>query len=148
MLLATVQFRRSPSRETSIAASKAQIGADPLSKAAEALEAAIRERQGADKIRQCLGQVDALLAPLLKALQARTHSAEPAHPATAAVDLARWPQIKAQLAALLEAGDASCEELLQDNVALVEQALGPAYPEVDRAIRNYDYTAALRVLQV
>ena len=49
---------------------------------------------------------------------------------------------------LLQAGDASCEELLQDNEALVEQALGPAYPEVDRAIRNYDYTAALRVLQV
>jgi two-component system sensor histidine kinase/response regulator len=125
----------------------AQIGADPLSKAAEALEAAIRERPGADKARQCLGQVDALLAPLLKELQARAHPATPAHPATAAVDLARWPQIKAQLMALLQAGDTSCEELLQDNEVLVQQALGPVYPDLDRAIRNYDYTAALRVLQ-
>ena len=125
----------------------AQIGADPLSKAAEALEVAIRERPGADKARQCLGQVDALLAPLLKELQARAHPATPAHPATAAVDLARWPQIKAQLMALLQAGDTSCEELLQDNEVLVQQALGPVYPDLDRAIRDYDYTAALRVLQ-
>jgi len=125
----------------------AQIGADPLSHAAEKLEGAIRQGLGATKARECLQQVATLLAPLIEALQAQMSPVAQNPQAAEGVDLSRWPQIKAQLAALLQAGDASCEQVLDENEGLVQLALGSKYLAIERAIRNYDYTAALEQLQ-
>ena len=139
-----------PSAETlahTLKGVSSQIGADTLSQAAEKLEGVIRQRLGATNARECLQQVASLLAPLIQALQAQMRPRIPTPQADTHVDLTLWPPIQAQLAALLQAGDTGCEQILNEHEALARMALGPKYPAIERAIRNYDYTAALEELQ-
>ena len=143
----------------------ANIGAQAVSDRAQALEHALRFRRGNDTVVHLLGDVRAVLQPLLNALHdwiAQTTAAqnaadtgpaqgdagadalaglEGAAGATGATDGA----IAAvqQLQHLLLADDPAAPEFFQHNGAVLKAALGVAYPEVGMHTLNFDFEKAL-----
>lgn len=126
----------------------AQIGAQPLSQAAQALEGALQRGEGEAVVEPLQAAVRAGLQPLLDGLRAQrlTVAATPAM-AGAPVDPAAWAALRAQLLQQLDHGDADCLALAERQAALLRQALGPAQHDAfERALRGFDFPTASGLL--
>ncbi|MFN3377155.1 MAG: PAS domain S-box protein [Burkholderiaceae bacterium] len=126
----------------------ANIGALPVSAAAESAERAIRESAAESEILGHLQTLEALLLPLVHALQrwcdGMSDSAQsPSDDPQAAPDADRPLHT---LRTLLEQDDPAAFEFLQQNASMLEHALGPAYAAVSAHIRHFDYDQALKAL--
>ena len=124
----------------------ATVGLASVQRAAEVLEAAIRESAARDRLdaltAACVGQLD----PVLEQLQVHFSraAAGPAQqgPAPLALtDLCR------RLAELLAQDDMEAGDLLQDNAATLQSALGPAFAPLQAAVNAFDYEAGLSRLR-
>ena len=130
----------------------AQIGALALREQAARLEQALQAHApGAPN--ETGERLPALLAavaePLARLVQAISDGlARQRRPETGpAFDASRWSALRARLLALLEADDASCVQLFEDNEALVRTALGPAFAPLAEAIRHFEFQQALQALR-
>ena len=124
----------------------AQIGALPLRDAALRLEQALRERRPATELERLLEPAARQLSGLVGALAAalpgttRTRPAEP-------LDAAQWQILRARLLRLLEASDTDCLPLFEQHASQIRAALGERYDQVERAVRGFDFAAALAELE-
>jgi two-component system sensor histidine kinase/response regulator len=130
----------------------AQIGALALREQAARLEQALQAHApGAPN--ETGERLPALLAavaePLARLVQAISDGlARQRRPETGpAFDASRWSALRARLLALLEADDASCVQLFEDNEALVRTALGPAFAPLAEAMRHFEFQQALQALR-
>ena len=123
----------------------AQIGAQPLASAAEALEGAIRQHLPEAAWRPHLDEVRRHLVHLIDALRRRQAEAGQDR-ADTPVDLDRWPRLRDELVALLQDDNAACEHLYKENEALIRVAMGDRFPAFSRAMLAFDFTRALEQL--
>jgi Lon protease-like protein len=65
----------------------------------------------------------------------------------AAIDPAQAEAVCARLAQLLAEDDAESTELLQTHAALLRQVLQGRYPAIEAAVAQFDFEAALALLQ-
>ena len=68
-------------------------------------------------------------------------------PAPPAPDLAAWPPLRARLLALLREDCTDSVQLFEDQVALIGAALGERFGSLAVALRNFDFEAALALLE-
>jgi two-component system sensor histidine kinase/response regulator len=122
------------------------IGAGALQTQAAELEAALHARQAKDQVLLQLVAPAATLAALVAALQAGL-PADPAMQVAAAVDPQQLKQVYQQLCGLLADSDAEAADLLDSHGAMLHAALGPAFGQIEAAVRNFDFEAALDILQ-
>ena len=124
----------------------AQIGALPLRDAALRLEQALRERRPAAELERLLEPAARQLSGLVGALAAAlpgTTRPRPAEP----LDAAQWQILRARLLRLLEASDTDCLPLFEQHASQIRAALGERYDQVERAVRGFDFAAALAELE-
>jgi hypothetical protein len=114
----------------------AQIGAQAVAAAAEALESAIRQH---------LDEVERLLSPLIQSLRQRLTEAgrQTAH---SSIDLDRGPRLRDELVAMLQDSNAASEPLFKENEALIQAVMGDGFAAFARAMRACDFSEALEQL--
>ncbi len=123
----------------------AQVGAMPLRDAAELLELALRERQSSVRIEPLRQAIELSLPALIAAIAARL--SPPVAAAPVRFDPLRWQQLRERLTGLLEQDDSECEALLETEEAWLRAGLGDRFEVVARAIRDFDFPAALAVMR-
>ena len=123
----------------------AQIGAMPLRDLAERLERALRERQSLEQIEPLRQSLALGLPALVAAIVARLSPL--VAPPPAQFDPQRWQQLRERLIGLLEQDDTECEALLESEEALLRAGLGDRFEAVTRAIREFDFPAALAAMR-
>ncbi len=120
------------------------IGASALQQAATEVELALRASHSPASVQALLPPLHAQLAALVDALQAVLEPLEPAPPPASSTAL---DNLYRQLHALLQDADSDSVALFEQHQVALKTALGPAYPDVDRAIRCYDFEEALQHLE-
>lgn len=129
----------------------ANIGAQPLSSEAEALEQALRSGQRSAALQRLCDGVDRRAGELLQGLDAWAAAAQPAAPAPAdavpgqPAPLALRPALQ-RLQVLLQADDPAAVEHLQQNRPLLESALGAAFVALESDTRSFEFERALDTL--
>ncbi|KAF1049830.1 response regulator [Xylophilus sp.] len=121
------------------------IGAGAVQQAAEALEGALRA--AADPA-AALAAVELALAPLLAGLAAwQAQRAAGEAPAPADGGDAAPQAVVARLARLLAEADSTAADVLQQNVSLLQSALGADFPKVAGLVRSFEFEQALERLR-
>ena len=137
----------------------AQIGAEALAQAAQALEKTLREPGKVPPGRAQLDAVQALLGPLARQLHqaldtptaAQTASAHGGAEGSMGSDVGsdvdrEWPALKAALMAQLHDGQGAVLQRFKDHEPLIRQALGTQHDALRQALGNFDFDAALALL--
>ncbi len=122
------------------------IGASALQQAATEVELALRTGDSLATIDILLLPLHSQLAALLEALHNALDSLVPLVQAPTAIGPG-FASTYRQLQALLQDADSDSLKLLDLHQAEFKIALGPAYGDVDSAIRSYDCEAAIQLLQ-
>ena len=120
----------------------ATIGAFGVAAAAGELERACRSGVAGEIVALKLQALLTELIPVVEGLAVLEAEEVAALPATT-IDAARLARVQAQLAKLLESGDAAAGEFLENERALLAAAWPEAYPELARAVRDFDFEAAV-----
>jgi hypothetical protein len=124
------------------------IGASLLQASAAQLERAIHLQEPAAAIHALASHTAQLLAPLVAAITRQLPVPVAVEVASAApLDPAAADALCTRLAQLLREDDAESIEMLQEHAALFKQALHGTYAEVEAAVAQYDFEAALGLLQ-
>lgn len=129
----------------------ANIGAQPLSHEAEALEQALRTGQRSATLQRLCDGVDRRVAELLEGLDAWAAAAQPADPLPAdalpgqPAPMALRPALQ-RLQVLLQADDPAAVDHLQQNRPVLESALGVAFAALEADTRSFEFERALDTL--
>jgi HPt (histidine-containing phosphotransfer) domain-containing protein len=122
------------------------IGATGVQADAAALETALNQRLALSEAlalleatRKSLDALMALLAPRLPQIAGPLAATE--------ADKERLDGLLEKLKALVENDDAAALDLFADNAALMQFAYPDCYTQLDTALADYDFSAALQVLQ-
>ena len=126
----------------------ASIGADALAVQAQQVEAAIRTGAGGRGLAADVERLGATLATLIGELR-RAVPPEMAvsRPPPADIDRARADAASRRFAGLLADSDVAAIAFLTENSALLRQTLGEHFHQIEAATEEFDFAAALRVLQ-
>ena len=124
----------------------ANIGAEPLSAQAQALEQALRAQEGPEPLRALRAELLRHLAPLLGALEAWRDQADAAVPAPMAAPPVAAPEALRQLRRLLVDDDPAAAEYLQQNATILESTLGAAFGLVESRTREFEFEQALEAI--
>jgi len=122
------------------------IGAATIPTLAAELEAALHDRQPDERIAVLLDALATPLAELIRALEQhlpRDEIVDGRDTPAADVDPARLQQVLSRLGALLAEDDSAAADFFADNAALLHAAFGSAFHEIEQAIGNFDFDAAL-----
>ena len=144
--LAGTRFDEAERLAHTLKGSAAQVGAGPLREAAEHLESGIRARAPQPELDRLREAVERRLHPLLEALAAHLPESAPG-PRSAVQDASQWHALRARLVALLAEDEVESVTLFGEHESEIRAALGRDFGEFARAIRNYDFPAALGILQ-
>jgi len=133
----------------------AQIGALTLRDQAARLEQALQARvlriagMPSERLQPLQPLLTALAGQLARLVQAISDGLAQQHEAQTepAFDLECWNELQARLLDLLEADDASCVQLFEDNEALARVALGTQFAPVAEAMRHFEFQQVLRALR-
>jgi len=120
------------------------VGANSVMACAAELEMAIRNAMPAADIEQALAQLETRLSPLLAALQQFLGSA-PVRQSVAA-DPLQLAQICHKLAGLLKEDDAEAASWFNEQSGLLRAAFPDDYPQLEGAIRRFEFGKALATL--
>ena len=123
------------------------IGALALHQQAGLLETAIREQRAPSEIAAVLDATEALLRPLVMALCAQLPLLVPASAAPQSVDLVRFASLHTELATLIADNDPGALDLWRAEAGLLRAALPGRFEAIGRALDNYEFDEALRLLQ-
>ena len=124
------------------------IGASDLQALAADLETRIRESAPAPAVEASLVAFTAALEDMIARLQAALPEETQATPPTAVLDQARIQDVRERLLHLLANDDSEAIELVEQNLELLQQALGAAlFAQVEQALKQYDFDQALSLLQ-
>ncbi|WP_295959141.1 response regulator [Rhodoferax sp.] len=123
------------------------IGASLLQASAAQLERAIHLQEPLAGIHILAERTAQLLDLLVAAIAQQLPAPMAVVVAAAPVDTAQADAICARLALLLGEDDAESIELLQEHAVLLQQVLQGRYAEIEAAVAQYDFEAALGVLQ-
>ena len=141
----------------------AQIGAEALAQAAQALEKTLRESgklpPGRAQLDAQVATVQALLGPLARQLHQAldTPTAAQTAPANGGAEGSlgsdvgsdvdsEWPTLKAELMAQLHDGQGAVLQRFKDHEPLIRQALGTQHEALQQALGDFDFDAALALL--
>jgi two-component system sensor histidine kinase/response regulator len=120
----------------------ANISLVPVQQAALALEAAIKARQSRHQIEPLLDACEQALQRFVSDLLVLA-PLPVAAPLLGAVDAAQVASVCQQLAAWLAEDNMQASDLLVEHDQLLRAAWGVVYPDIEAAIRNFDYEVAL-----
>ena len=120
------------------------VGANTVMARAAELEMAIRNAMPAADIEQALAQLETRLSPLLAALQQFLSSAPVRQ--SVAVDPVQLAQICHKLAGLLNEDDAEAASWFNEQSGLLRAAFPDDYPQLEGAIRRFEFGKALATL--
>ncbi|HRA13468.1 MAG TPA: PAS domain S-box protein [Giesbergeria sp.] len=124
------------------------IGARGVQSAAAALEGACRKGEPAPRIDALLDKVAAELAPVLEGLAALvTPTVAAAAPAAQPAGPEQVRALLNELEALLIAGDSSSQDLVAAHAGLLQAACPQTHQALAAAVENFDFEAALALLQ-
>ncbi|BDT70011.1 sensor histidine kinase RcsC [Comamonadaceae bacterium OS-1] len=121
------------------------IGAVALQAQAGILESALHAGTPLAQASPLVEQVEVLLNALVQALQAQL--APEAAQATVSVDPAQLHTVCTRLAELLAQDDSDAIALVEDNAALLHSAFPQAYADIEKALKDFAFDAALQVLR-
>ena len=121
------------------------LGAGTLMDKANTLEQALREQAAPADVAQALAALESRLQPLLQALQRFFESATQAH--TGRLDQERLAESCRMLTGYLEEDDAEAATCFNRHAALLRTAFPDAYPQLESAIRRFEFDKALAVLR-
>ncbi|MDZ4251823.1 MAG: response regulator [Sulfuritalea sp.] len=124
--------------------SAGNLGASHVSAAAGALNAAIHRDAARNETERLVGNLAAVLQPLIDAIRDLPAAAGDAQADT---DTARIAGVLAHLAALLKTSDVSVNDLAQLEAGLLRAALGGAADNILRRVAVFDYEGALEALR-
>ena len=124
------------------------IGAVPLFRAAEALEDGLRDGAEATRLAPMMEAVEALLMPLVQALQSA--AATPVEPADEPADRAATDgsarEVILQLSAMLREQEGDAVDYFDAHRKLLAAAIGERFAEVEQRIAAYDFDEAHSLL--
>ena len=123
------------------------IGALALHEQAGLLENAIHEERSPLETEALLAATEALLRPLALALNAQLDLLVPAPAALQSVDMTRFASLHMHLARLMTENDPGAVDLWRAEASLLRAALPGRFEAIGRALDNYEFDEALRVLQ-
>jgi two-component system sensor histidine kinase/response regulator len=119
------------------------IGAVPLQTAAAPLESSIKNTQERTLLEPLLDHAEAVLAPLVQALQQALPDRRSEPQANVPVlDAAKVRAALDSLNDLLACGDGEALDYVNDNSPLLRQGLGPAYDSLCTAVNNFEFDEA------
>ncbi|MCQ4347330.1 response regulator [Pseudomonas stutzeri] len=123
----------------------ATVGAGATSQAAAALEQELRRKAPAETLEAALVRLEEAFATLLEPLAQWLGTPAPVPtPPPAPGQLRR---ICTTLVELLQEDDAEAVTWFNANAAALHAALSEEYPELERALRSFEFASALRILQ-
>lgn len=125
----------------------ANLGAQPVSRHAQALEQALRSQAPAETLQPLLAALAGHMAPLLQALGAWARQAPGADAREATVPPQTPAQLLRGLRTLLRADDPAAGDYLQRNAAGLAALLGADFDALERSVRSFAYDDALRRLE-
>jgi two-component system sensor histidine kinase/response regulator len=124
------------------------IGATAAQDAAGAVEAAIRKaaesEQALDALQRALDRTVGAIASALSSTAGSAAGGTAAAPASTPAAAGSGREALEKLTALLVASDGEAADFLDDHSAELRAALGREYAEVEKAVGNFDFEAALR----
>jgi CheY-like chemotaxis protein len=125
------------------------IGASPLQASAAQLERALHLQAPAAEVHALAAHTAELLEPLVAAIarQLPAPVALAVAEVAATFDPAQAEAVCTRLARLLAEDDAESTELLQAHAGLLRQVLQGRYTEIEAAVAQFDFEAALALLQ-
>lgn len=124
------------------------IGATALQQHAQALEAAIKAPANPILVETKLAEISSQLQSMIAAIQSNLIEAASAVVSTINVDPASLQSICRSLATLLRDHDASAGAMLEAHAVTLRAAFQNDYTTIETSVRNFEFEAALRALQV
>lgn len=146
--LASGDVRQAQRIAHSLKGATAFIGAVELHALAEKLEAAIREHRPQDEIIALATATEEMQSALTGAIAALdVGTAPPAGPGLGGAGDAQAKKVLATLQRLLREDNILCNQLMREEKAVLQDALGAQARALEQHIERYDYAAALAIVQ-